>query len=251
MFIHMCYPLYSICISNIISQHTTHTDNNTWPESMALYGELEGLDRSERLSVRSFARVVNDMDASKDGSRHRTIYATMSYSPDVRLEGELLGIFREENEREGLKDLVGFVPGMIMHPLSARCVEKMQQNGGNAFWKGVGEGPVTILNIAIQWDGRGDDERVYQVYRTMMERLEGKAKEMGLWRGYKYLNYAEAEQDVWEGYGEEIEVFRKLQREIDPEGVFGKGGLAGGAFKLNEKKGQVDENDGRMVKDEL
>ena len=59
---------------------------------------------------------------------------------------------------------------------------------------------------------------------------------MGLWHRFKYANYAHANQDVWGGYGEEnVARLKKVQREVDPTGVFVGGGLAGVGFRLNVK----------------
>ena len=70
------------------------------------------------------------------------------------------------------------------------------------------------------------------VGRRVRERWERVAKEMGLWHPYVYINYADVEQDVFAGYGEENrERLRQIQRKWDPAGVFGER-LQPGGFKV-------------------
>jgi hypothetical protein len=57
------------------------------------------------------------------------------------------------------------------------------------------------------------------------------AKERDLWHRYIYLNYADASQDVFAGYGEENrERLRGIQKQWDPEGLWSK--LQPGGFKI-------------------
>lgn len=57
------------------------------------------------------------------------------------------------------------------------------------------------------------------------------SKQMGLYHRYMYQNYADGEQDVFAGYGEENrERLREIQKKYDPEGVFSK--LQPGYFKV-------------------
>jgi hypothetical protein len=52
-----------------------------------------------------------------------------------------------------------------------------------------------------------------------------------LWHRYIYLNYADASQDVFAGYGEENrERLRGIQKQWDPEGVWSK--MQPGGFKI-------------------
>ena len=69
-----------------------------------------------------------------------------------------------------------------------------------------------------------------------MSRLEEAAEKLGVWHPYNYINYAEATQDVWSGYGDPSEP-RKVQKAVDPEGVFAKVGHGGGVFELNDEPG--------------
>ena len=132
-----------------------------------------------------------------------------------------------------------------MQPLATNTIKLMSKNGGNALGLTPSDGPLMIANIAFAWKNAADDNAAYAAYHKFFERAEKVAKEMGLWHRFKYANYAEESQDVWAGYGEEsVERLRKVQRSVDPRGVFVKGGLAGVGFKLNVKEGLKGEDAG-------
>ena len=77
---------------------------------------------------------------------------------------------------------------------------------------------------------------IHSVIREFLGKGETLAKELGIYHPYKYVNYAEGFQDVVSGYGEEnVKGLQKVQRKYDPEGIYAKGGFAGGLFKLNDK----------------
>jgi FAD/FMN-containing dehydrogenase len=55
------------------------------------------------------------------------------------------------------------------------------------------------------------------------------------------MNYADDQfqaKDVWDGYGaENLARLRNIQKIVDPTGIFTRGGLASGYFKLNSLNG--------------
>ena len=125
-----------------------------------------------------------------------------------------------------------------MQPLSTNAISLMSRNGGNALGLTPADGPLVITSIAWAWKNAADDAVMYAAYRKFLPEAEDLAKEMGVWHRFKYANYAEASQDVWSEYGEENlkrlkkVQRRKVQRRVDPDGVFVKGGLAGGRLQV-------------------
>lgn len=233
MNIFMCYPKYGVCYGNVVAVHTMQNTSDSWPSSFAPLESIESVPHAGRSEVGSYAKVTGQVEDQVDSSRYRTIYATFSYIPSIELELELLTIFREEVQRADVKDITGFLPGVIMHPFSRTMLQGMHKRGGNAFSSIADRTtPLTVLNIAWQWNEKVDDKKVYASYRRIMTLFEAAAKERDLWHPYKYINYAEASQDVWEGYGMFIEDLERLQKQLDPLGVFAKGGLAGGVHKI-------------------
>jgi len=215
-------------------RHAAHADETTWPELFQVYDIIEGVPNTTNIAIKPLSNITSEIAQSAPGGE-RNLYGTFTYYPSMELEQRIIEILVEEVTP--IKNITGFVPGVVLQPISRSAIQKMKKRGGNAL--GIAqsgeEGPLTIFSTTWGWSAASDDDRSYAAYSRIMERAEAAAKEMGVWYPYKYINYAEATQDVWSGLGEEsLKELRRVQRKVDPEGVFAKGGLGGGYFKLNE-----------------
>lgn len=107
------------------------------------------------------------------------------------------------------------------------------------------------MSTAQSWKHASDDELMYEFNNKVMERAKAAAIEAGLYHPFLYQNYASGGQDVFAGYGKDaLKRLRSIQKEIDAEGVFQKGGLCDGYFNLltkDEKSGEKVEK----IRDEL
>ena len=214
--------------------HTAHADASSWPEIFAPFEKIDAAPDTTHISVRPHSNITAEIAAITPPGM-RNIYATFTHFPSVELTTKLLEIFQEEVAP--IKAVEDILPCLLLQPLAQNSVALMSKNGGNALGLKSSDGTLVILSIAWSWKNAADDAVVFAAYLKFFERAEAVAKEMGLWHRYKYANYAEASQDVWAGYGEEsLERLRKVQREVDPKGVFVKGGLGGAGFKLNVKE---------------
>ena len=218
--------------------HTAHADASSWPEIFAPFEKIDAVPDTTHISVRPYSNITAEIAVSTpDGNRN--IYATFTHFPSVELTTKLLKIFQEEVAP--IKAVENILTCLVLQPLAQNSVALMSKNGGNPLGLKSSDGTLVILSIAWSWKNAADDAVVFAAYRKFFERAEAAAKEMGLWHRYKYANYAEASQDVWAGYGEEsVERLRKVQKEVDPKGVFAKGGLGGAGFKLNVKEVVVE-----------
>lgn len=214
--------------------HLIHTDPSTWPETFQPYERLEGVPHTTFVGVKPLSNITVD---AGQGSPHgdRNVYGTFTYHPSLDLDRELVELFKEEGSR--VHDVPEAVLALSKQPISRSAIKHMKKRGGNAL--GIADsgetGPLVVLGVMWKWTHASDDERIYAAYHRFMDKAEAAAKRMGLWHPYKYINYAEATQDVWTGYGEQsLKELRRVQRQLDPDGVFAKGGLAGGYFKLND-----------------
>ena len=106
------------------------------------------------------------------------------------------------------------------------------------------------MATAHAWKHASDDELMYRFNRNVMERAKAAAIKMGLYHPFLYQNYASEDQDVFAGYGENARKrLQAIQKGIDPQGVFQKGGLCDGYFNLvvKQEKKETEER----VRDEL
>jgi FAD/FMN-containing dehydrogenase len=107
------------------------------------------------------------------------------------------------------------------------------------------------MSTANAWNNAADDEKMYTYNSKLMARVKAAAIEAGKYHPYIYQNYASGEQDVFSGYGKkELERLKKIQRDVDPGGVFQKGGLCDGYFNVVEKEVKGKTGKGRE-RDEL
>ena len=94
--------------------------------------------------------------------------------------------------------------------------------------------PLVIL-ISTTWSQNHDDTAVERMTANTIHRLKAAAEDLGIANRYLYINYASAAQvdDVFAGYGDEnVQKLKKIQKAVDPRGIFTSHGLWKGFFKL-------------------
>jgi FAD binding domain len=230
--------------------HTTHPDSESWPKVFAPFKVVEPLQGAEFITVRPFSNISEEIK-SQSPYGFRNAYATFTFKPSYTLMTSILSIFKEEIEKikEGVD---GFLPAIVWHLLSQQTITHMQKNGGSAISMNLRpeDAPLVIFNLAWRWHDTSDDEKIYGALDRFLKRAEGKAKEMKAWHPFKYINYAHVSQNPLEGFGEEgLEWLIKLQKEVDPKGIFTRVGLNRGAYDLHQET--VFEQDQTNIRDEL
>jgi hypothetical protein len=91
--------------------------------------------------------------------------------------------------------------------------------------------PHIVFSVVYSYYGQESDDLVRIAGTNLIDRAVEFAKERDLWHRYIYLNYADANQDVFAGYGEENrERLQGIQKQWDPEGVWST--LQPGGFKV-------------------
>lgn len=221
--------------------HTNRTSTEPWPAVFAPYKDIEALpsNGSDVATIKPMSEFVEEAAMSAPDGR-RNFFGTFTYRPTEELDIALFKIFEEGVEK--VKQIPGIVALIPLQPLSKQAISKMSLRGGNSLGLKESDGPLVIYQLNWTWDRAEDDALILATVKDIMRKNEEKAKEMGLWHPYKYINYAEDWQteDIYKGYGEDnLKTLKAVQRKFDPEGVFTKGGLSGGYFRLNEKTGKV------------
>lgn len=92
-----------------------------------------------------------------------------------------------------------------------------------------------VILISTAWSHSHDDAAVERMTANTIHRLKVAAEDLGVANRYLYINYASASQadDVFAGYGDEnVQKLNKIQRAVDPHGIFTSHGLWKGFFKL-------------------
>ncbi|PLB54762.1 FAD-binding domain-containing protein [Aspergillus steynii IBT 23096] len=162
----------------------------------------------------------------------RHLFATLTVAPSRSFLSQGLRIFQEEVE--AIRTVPGLVPNFICYPIQRNAIAAMKQRGGNAL--GIDrEGPLFLILISTAWSNRTDDAAVNRMTANTIERLTVAANDLGIADRYKYINYASAAQasTIFAGYGDEnLQRLKKIQKSMDPHGIFTSEGLWRGFVKL-------------------
>ncbi|KAF2417721.1 FAD-binding domain-containing protein [Tothia fuscella] len=239
---------YDLLMSMPTMVHGTHNSNETWPAAFDDFKAIEGIPDSTSIVHKPLSDCTDDV-ALMNPYGMRTIYQTITYKVSTEVDRKILEIYQEE--LQPIKSLEGAVPFIIFHPTPAGHTDPMKKNGGNPLGL-AGLGPLMIMQTSWMWKNKADDEAFYESNRSIFERATAVAREAGVLVPYIYQNYAWESQDVFAGYGKENQArLKKIQSQIDPDGVFAGGeGLSKGYFKVN-MKGKHGNTKAQQTKDEL
>ncbi|KAH6654804.1 FAD binding domain protein [Truncatella angustata] len=160
----------------------------------------------------------------------RRVYATVTHRPSQKLHKDILQIYRDEVE--GVKNVAGFSSSIVVQALHLNAIQAMKNRGGNAL--GVeSDVPLTVVLLTLGWTNKVDDTVMYAYADRWVERATTAATEMALLHRWKYINYANYNQDPFSGYGEENKLrLQRIQKSIDSKGIFTSQGLCRGSFKV-------------------
>jgi hypothetical protein len=88
--------------------------------------------------------------------------------------------------------------------------------------------------MALSWSGAQNDAAAMAFGDAFITRFQAAAEELEVYHPYKYINYANKNQDPFSGYGQaNRRRLTSIQKSVDPEGIFTSKGLWPGFFKLH------------------
>ena len=116
-------------------------------------------------------------------------------------------------------------------PLPPAMTSKSAALGGNILGLDSLQKALVVVLITATWSNPSDDVLVEGTSKQVVNDIDAKAKAANLYHPFKYLNYADRGQDVFDGYGAANKA--KLQatsKKYDPHQIFQK--AVPGGFKL-------------------
>ena len=243
-----CYHQpYDLLMSFPTLVHGAHADNGTWPAAFSAFEKIQALPDTTETVVKPMSSMTDDIwKMSPHGLR--TIYKTITYRSSAEVDKQILSTYFELLEK--FKTAEALIPCVVLHPTPSGHTKPMSKNGGNPL--GIaGEGPLTIMMTSWTWKNKDDDALIIDTNKEFFDRATKIAEDAGKLVPYIYQNYAWEDQDVFAGYGKENQArLQKIQRKIDPDGVFAGGaGLSRGYFKVNVKAAEGSQESGK--RDEL
>ncbi|TEY71249.1 hypothetical protein BOTCAL_0097g00030 [Botryotinia calthae] len=183
---------------------------------------------SADLRIATLTSLIN-ATAESQPSGLRESYWTLSILNDANLMNEISKIF--DQELQNIKNATSLLPALVFQPISERMISHFSKNGGNALGITKEDGPLILINIAIQWTNITDDTRIITFAENCVTRSTILAKEQNLWHKFLYQNYAALQQDVFPSYGKDNHKrLVEISKKYDPDGVFVR--LQPGYFKV-------------------
>lgn len=228
------YQITTLYYAN--ASHTATVDlYNTQPYAFpSVFQPLLSLPALSDTTAIKYQSQIADENYAAQPDHYRQTYWTLTVRLDRSLAHYIHHVFHDETARLG--NLTGLQARCIMQILTTDMHNYTRRRGGNPLPLSSYTEPLILLNPAYRWTDEKDDLRIMQANMNFVNRVSGRAREMGLDVPYLFMNYASQFQDVMHGYGQaNLKKLRDVSRMYDPEGVFQ--GLQRGYFKLNGRVG--------------
>lgn len=157
----------------------------------------------------------------------------MTYMADrFQMYGEQFDKIAQEMEQESGRNITYDVLAQFQ-PFTQSMVKHSQTTGGNILGleEVVADGPTTNWLIILTCDTPEVQDRMLPLALEFRKEVDAYAQELGVYKDWRYLNYAWGDQNPIASYGEKNVAFLKdVAKRVDPEGVFQKLRITG--FKI-------------------
>lgn len=130
----------------------------------------------------------------------------------------------------------GFTFSINLQPLTKHTLQAGNEFGGNSFGLGDTQEDFVLYVATLRWTNTANDETNERLLRELFEKSDARARSMGMFHPFKYLNYAGPWQDAIASFGQQaVQDMQKVSRAYDPRKVFQK--QVPGGFKLPKSRG--------------
>lgn len=150
----------------------------------------------------------------------------------LKIYGEQLDKIAQEMEQETGQNITYDVL-IQFQPFTKSMSKRSQANGGNLLGLEdvVADGPTTNWLIVLTCETPEIQERMLPFALEFRKDIDAYAKELGVYKDWRYLNYAWGDQNPIASFGEKNVAFLKdVAKGVDPDGVFQKLRITG--FKI-------------------
>ncbi|XWW99251.1 hypothetical protein V2A60_007260 [Cordyceps javanica] len=227
--------------SNVVLEYRyTYSSENGWGlgttqrygqalSRPAVYDALNSIPAQGDL-VGGISSLANNTKLSGSLGTTRNVFATLTHYPSIRVGEAGLRILKDLAEQRNLTSLN---PQLITYSIPTTAIENSRARGGNALGFGDVQGHLVVNLFALSWTDRAFDRAAYDYADDFIAEFRKAAELNKVFHPYIYLNYANKGQDPFASYGwKNHQKLLKIQKEIDPTGVFTSKGLWNGFFKL-------------------
>ncbi|KAF7511995.1 hypothetical protein GJ744_002708 [Endocarpon pusillum] len=171
------------------------------------------------MRITNVSDLALELNVGEEGGK-RELYRTFSIHNDAELAVQILDLCYEKFSP--LQERLNLV-SCAFQPLPVNYMREMQKNGGNALGLEPEDGPLVIINVAIEWLDQAEDEAVKEAIKEFVDDGVRLARKKRLDHPYIYMNYAGPDQDVQAGYGKNnLKRLQEVRDKYDPDGFWKK-----------------------------
>ncbi|GES65884.1 FAD binding domain protein [Aspergillus terreus] len=212
---------------NLASAELTYVADDTEPAIFAQYRSIPAI--SDSLSTKTLVEYCASVQKSNPNGL-REIYWPITVHLDEDFANWAVDYFLSVVPQ--VANVSGINPVLIYQGITEPILNNMTKFGGNALGLDASQGPLHLMHMSTWWDNATDDETVYQFVSDYFAAVVAKAKSLGLYHEYIYMNYASQFQDVISSYGSANKArLQAIASKYDPTGVYQT--LQPGYFKLD------------------
>ncbi|RWA09907.1 hypothetical protein EKO27_g5217 [Xylaria grammica] len=222
---------YIPSIGPIISSFVANVLND---DSSSSFDGIMNVPQMTSSTLRS-ATIGNFTDEIQSPRGYRNIWQTATYKNDARVIQYAVDKFNDIVPR--IEEAVSAENLLIVvasfQPLTQSMVSHAAANGGNILGldQRLKEGNGVLLNTALGLSGAENEAAALPLMREWLNSVDEFARKEDLSLDWRYLNYANGDQDPIASYGREaVEQMRAVAAKYDPEGVFQELRMSG--FKI-------------------
>lgn len=160
------------------------------------------------------------------------IWFTLTFKNDERVIGKAVNLHRKlvvDMKRDSSDG--DFETQCYFQPLPSIVGQRSVERGGNILGVDKLKDNAIVLLGSLAVNGADQEAIGRQKILEWKEAVEQYSKSIGAFIDYRYMNYADASQDVLASYGDEnVQKMHAVSSKYDPEGIFQK--RVPGGFKL-------------------
>ena len=153
------------------------------------------------------------------------LFQSTTFENDLEMLSFSHDLFKPSLEQ--VKPVKGIAWALVFHSLPLTTTSK-----GSANAMGLNtDKNLVVAEVSASWQRREDDDMVYRAAQTVLDKIDARSNEKGVFHRYKYANYATPSQDPITSYGDKNKVMlREVSQKYDPHGLFQK--ACAGGYKL-------------------
>ncbi|KAH7177106.1 hypothetical protein EDB81DRAFT_864428 [Dactylonectria macrodidyma] len=179
------------------------------------------------LRLADYSALAAEVAEVTDSGGQRNGYWTTAMEYDINLLKAVYKLWAEKTETCRMKTVLDFnhiTPGMR---------NKAAREGKRNLYGLEGpDEPLSNILLTATWDNESDDEEAASLLKSLGDAIDDLARRHGKSLQFRYMNYANQQQDVIAGLGAENKAFLiEVAAKYDPEAVFQK--LQPGTFKID------------------